>query len=717
MQIFDKQIDLFLSLFKGRRDIYAKRWEKEGRSGYMPAYDVDWEAYEKHKAQGGTFQNFKGKTPAELTSVVIERHLTDKEAVGIYPLLKNNTSWFLAADFDGQNWLDESRRFIDVCDQYKISAYLERSRSGNGGHVWIFFEQPYPAWKSRKIAFHLLREAGVLSEFEKDGSFDRLFPNQDDHSGIGFGNLIALPLNQNKMSKGNTCFIDPETSEAFKDQWAFLEDIVKVTSSHLGQVFKSICDRSQISNKIHSQTEGGFNIILDNQVWLNRHNLTPEVIRYIREELNFINADYLIKKKMGRSTWKTEKYFKLIGEQEEIITLPRGFLPDLIKFFKKESIPFQLDDKREKLSPVNYHSTIKLYPYQKKALELTRTKDFGVLVAPPGSGKTIMGLELIARKKQPALIIVHRKQLFDQWIDRIESFLGIPKRDIGKFSGLHKQKGEKITVAMIQTLNQNEESDQLLDSFGTIIVDECHHIPAKTFRESIVRFSSYYLYGLTATPMRKNNDENLIYVFIGDILSEIKAGFLDKEKTATIQINIKKTNLKVPFDYQADDYEILSRILVFDTARNQLITDDLTDLMNQKKSVLLLTERKAHIDVLNLYLKNRFETITISGDDSNRDQQSKMKQIKAGHFQIVLTTGQFFGEGIDINRFDTLFLVYPFSFKGKLIQYIGRITRSKEIPVIYDYRDHKIGYFEKLFKKRNQFYNDIRKANQMTLGF
>ena len=717
MQIINRHIQLFQSLFKGRKDVYARRWVRGDKNGYMPAYDVNWEAYEKHKAQGGTFQNFKDKTPAEFTSDVIEQHLTGKETVGIYPLLKNNTSWLLAADFDGKNWMDESRRFLEVCVQHGISAYLERSRSGNGGHVWIFFKKPYPAWKSRKIAFHLLREAEILSEFEKDGSFDRLFPNQDDHSGKGFGNLIALPLNQNRMSEGNTCFIDPESGESFKDQWTFLEDIERVIHSHLDKVFSSIDDGSQTSHKTNSQPEDGFNIILDNQVWLNRHNLPPEVIRYIREELNFINADYLMKKKMGRSTWKIEKYFKLIGEQEEMITLPRGFLPDLIKFCRKESIPFQLDDKRKKRSPVTYGSTIKLYPYQEKALEPTRSKDFGVLVAPPGSGKTIMGLELIARKKQPALIIVHRKQLFDQWIDRIESFLGIPKREIGKFSGSHKQKGEQITVAMIQTLNQNEESDQLLDSFGTIIVDECHHIPAKTFRESIIRFSSYYLYGLTATPMRKNNDENLIYVYIGNILSEIKAGFLDEEKTATIQINIRNTNLKVPFDYQTDDYEILSRILVFDTARNQLITDDLTDLMNQKKSVLLLTERKAHIDVLNLYLKNRFETITISGDDSNRDQQSKMKQIKAGHFQIVLTTGQFFGEGIDIDRFDTLFLVYPFSFKGKLIQYIGRITRSKEIPVIYDYRDHKIGYFEKLFKKRNQFYNEIRKANQMTLGF
>ena len=717
MSISKIQVELFQSLFKGREDIYAKRWERKDQSGYMPAYDVDWEAYEKHKAQGGTFQDFKDKTPAEYNDAVVERHLTGKETVGIYPLLKDNTSWFLAADFDGTNWMDESRQFLEVCDQHKLAAYLERSRSGNGGHVWFFFEQPYPAWKSRKIAFQLLRDAGILSEFEKDGSFDRLFPNQDDHSGKGFGNLIALPLNQKMMTDGNTCFISPESGEAFKDQWAFLEGIERVNPAHLDQVYNYIADGSHKSLETNTRADDGFDIILDRQVWLNRYNLQPKLIKYIREELNFINADYLMKKKMGRNTWKTEKYFNLIGEQEEMITLPRGFLPELIKFCRKESIPFQLNDKREKRSPANYQSSIKLYPYQEKALEPTRTKDFGVLVAPPGSGKTIMGLELIARKKQPALIIVHRKQLFDQWIDRIESFLGIPKRDIGKFSGSQKEKREQITVAMIQSLNQNEESDQLLDSFGTIIVDECHHIPAKTFRECIIRFSSFYLYGLTATPMRKNNDENLIYVYIGKVLSEIKAGFLDDEKTETIQINIKKTNLKVPFDYQTDDYEILSQILVFDTARNQLITDDLTDLMNQTKSVLLLTERKAHIDVLNLYLKNRFETITISGDDSNRDQVSKMKQIRAGHFQILLTTGQFFGEGIDIDEFDTLFLVYPFSFKGKLIQYIGRITRSKKIPVIYDYRDYKVEYFEKLFKKRNRFYDEIRKANQMTLGF
>jgi superfamily II DNA or RNA helicase len=714
--ISEKQITLFQSVFKGREDVHARRWKNEDRDGYMPAYNVDWERYEKHKALGGTFQNFKHKELAPLTPAAIRKHLLGKETIGIYPLLKDNTSWLLAADFDKENWMGESRQFLQVCEQHNIPAYLERSRSGNGGHVWIFFQQLCPAWKSRKMAFHLLREAGILSEFEKDASFDRLFPNQDYHSGKGLGNLIALPLNKQWMADGNTCFIDPDTGKSFSDQWKFLAEVQKLPASPLDKVYASIENSSSPSPASVSQSEGELEIVLDNQVWLNRDNIPSLVVSYIRDQLNFINSDYLIKKKLGRSTWQTEKYFNLIGEKGNHVIIPRGSLPDLIAYCKKQEVSYHIEDRRQKKSPVTFRSSIELYPHQEKALELTTKKDFGVIVAPPGSGKTIMGLELIARKQQPALIVVHRKQLFDQWIERIESFLGIPEKDIGKFSGSHKKKGKDITVGMIQTLKQNEESDRILDSFGTIIVDECHHIPAKTFRETIIRFSSYYLYGLTATPMRKNNDEDLIYVYIGNILSEITADFLDDEKSSTIQINIRETALQAPFDYRIDDYETLSRILVHDTARNQLIVDDLTKVIDNKKTVLLLTERKAHIKVLNLYLKDRFETITLSGDDSKGSQQSKMKQIHAGHFQIVLSTGQFFGEGVDVDQFDCLFLVYPFAFKGKLIQYIGRITRSNQIPVIYDYRDRQIEYFEKLFKKRNRFYDEIRKANQMTMN-
>src|SRR5699024_3987779 len=185
MPLSQKQIKLFQSLFKGREDFYARRWEKEDRSGYIPAYDVDWDEYEKHKALGGSFENFKHKKLSPFTPTVLRKHLSGKETIGIYPLLKDNRSWFLAADFDTDNWMEESRQFLQICQNYNLLDYLERSKFGNGGHIWIFFQQPYPAVRSRKIVFHLLREVGILSEFEKDASFDRVFPNQDYHSGKG----------------------------------------------------------------------------------------------------------------------------------------------------------------------------------------------------------------------------------------------------------------------------------------------------------------------------------------------------------------------------------------------------------------------------------------------------------------------------------------------------------------------------------------------------
>jgi len=717
MSVSEEQIKIFRSLFRGRKDIYARRWVKGENSGYMPAYEVDWGMYEKHKAQGGTFKGFKHKKPAPLTDQVIRQHLSGKETIGIYPLLKDNTSWFIAADFDGEQWMRECSVFMEACKTFDLHTYLERSRSGKGGHVWIFFQTPCLAWKSRKILFHLMRESGILSDFEKDASFDRLFPNQDMHTGSGFGNLIALPLNKKSMEQGNTCFIDPDRVEPFADQWKFLQEIERIHPSRIDQIYSAIKGNQSQPVVVNEGSANELKFIIDNQIRLSKDHLQPELVTYLREQLNFVNSDYLIRKNLGRSTFQTEKYYKLIGEQDDKINIPRGFLNELVVFCKENRIPYKVVDKRQKLTTVAFNSNIKLYPYQAEALEPTDKKDFGVIVAPPGSGKTIMGLELIARKKQPALIIVHRKQLFDQWVERIQSFLGIPKKDIGRFSGSEKKTGKQVTVGMIQSLNRSDVNDEIPNTFGTIIVDECHHIPAKTFRETITRFQSYYLYGLTATPMRKNNDENLIYVFIGKILSEIKSDFLDDAKTKTIQINIRETDLQAPFDYRIDNYETLSKVLVYDTGRNQLIVNDLAEVVDQKKSILVLTERKAHIDVLNLYLKDRFETIALSGDDSKRSQESKMGQIKAGHFHIVLTTGQFFGEGIDIDRFDCLFLVYPFAFKGKLIQYIGRVTRSDKLPVIYDYRDRQIDYFEKLFKKRNNFYDKIRKANQMTLEF
>ncbi len=710
-----ENIRLFKELFKGREEVFAIRWERDGKSGYMPAYDLNWDEFAKFKANGGRLKDFPHKTYSKLSEQRIINHLSGKEVIGIYPLLADNSSWFIAADFDEslsskRSWADECRMFAEACQKYNLHAYFERSRSGNGGHVWIFFATNYPAFKSRRIALHILETAGIISPFDKNSNYDRLFPNQDSHSGKGLGNLIALPLQKKAMDSDNSCFIDPASLIPFPDQWDFLGNVKKVSNQQLDEIFNSITNPSP--ENIPLSASNTIQITLSNQVEIPRHQLSPDLIGFLRDNLNFINSDYIIKKKLGKNTFGIESYFRMLEEKDGFVFMPRGFIGKLIRYCKEKNISYQLIDKRKKLTEVNFSFKGSLYDYQQKAIDVASKKDVGIIVAPPGSGKTIMGLAIIAQRKQPALIIVHRKQLFDQWIERIQSFLGIAEPFIGKIMQGHQKIGTHITVAMIQSIAALDNADSLFNSFGMIIIDECHHVPAKTFRQVIKSFASYYLYGLTATPIRKNNDEKLIFIHIGDVIHEVAFPKENKD-FKKVSVIIRETDMLVPFDFKTDQFEILSKILIHDSARTKLIIEDIEREVRAGKKVLVLTERKAHIDVLHQYLKNKFEIITISGEDPEASRKTKLKQISDGQFQIIISTGQFLGEGTDIDNLDCLILAYPFAFEGKLVQYIGRVQRAEITPVIYDYRDIHIDYLEKLFRQRSKYYQKLLHSGQL----
>ncbi len=702
-----QNIELFMSRFRGRTDAYARRWDKDGRSGYSPAYEFNWDEFMSHKRRGGSLKDFQNKRLIPLSRDVIRRHLLGVDVIGIYPILPDNTSYVLAADFDGETWKRDAIAFIEASTKVGLRAYLERSRSGNGGHVWIFFSEQVPCYRGRQIGLELIRRAFNISEFEKEVSFDRLFPNQDTLSKGGLGNLIALPFQGRSMAHANTVFIDVETGNPHLDQWKVLEEAKRHTLQEMDEVYQRLFLERVASSAPIASVYNTLSICVRNQIVLARSEISRELIDFLKEELNFLNIEYLTKRRLGKSTYKVQKYFKLVEESGDTILLPRGFVDRLITFLDERNINHSVYREHASLNEISFKSSIELTPSQTIVVDSAIAHNQGVVVAPSGSGKTIIGLELIARRKLPSLILVHRKQILDQWVERIRTFLSIPKTHIGQYSGVKKKIGKKITVGLLQSLSRKNDLSSLKDHFGTIIVDECHHIPASTFREVVAQLNPQYLYGLTATPKRKHNDEKLIYVYIGDIVARMETA--DFTPTSSVvpqpfEVIVRSTNLSIPFEFSSDAFQLLAKVVCFDTARNQIIVEDIIKEAGDGRKILVLSERKAHLEVLNLYLKGRCETIVISGDDSVGARKSKGKQIEDGHYQVILSTGQFFGEGVDIRGFTCLILAFPFSFEGKLMQYLGRLRDIGIQRRIIDYRDKNIPFLEKQYKQRERYY-------------
>lgn len=702
----DDKIRLYRSLFHGRDDIFARRWEKSGKSGYSPAYSFSWDEFNAHRARGGTLKDFENKTPLSLTDEAVRDHLTGRATLGIYPILPDNTSYFLAADFDHGDWLADCKRYQQEMAAVGLTAYIERSRSGNGGHVWVFFKDAYPCYKSRAIGLEIARKILGLSAFDKEASFDRLFPSQDVITKNGLGNLIALPFQGRAARDGNMVFLDPETGEPNEDQYTVIKNIRRYALNELDAAYELV------SGGLEEPSAGTkskkLKVTVGQNITLQKTQLSGELVGFLKEQLNFLNTEYLTKKRLGMSLYQVQKYFRLIDESDITVSLPRGFLAKLLRFLYESDIKYEIAYAVPDLPDAKFKSTIQLKDVQRQIVEAAAQEKQGVIVAPPGSGKTMMGLSLIAKHQRPALVLVHRQQLMDQWVDRIQTYLNIHKAGIGRFSGAKKTVGKQITVGLLQSFARSGELNDMRDKFGTIIIDECHHIPAKSFRNVIAHLNPEFLYGLTATPERKHNDEQLIFIYIGDIIADMADyATATQEHKKHFQIVVRETDLTVPFNWKTDHFDLIAKIISYDTARNQQVVRDILEQVGLQRKILVLSERKEHLKVLELYLKGQCEVLTFTGDDSASGRTSKLKQINDGHYQVLLATGQIFGEGMHVKNIEALILAFPFAFEGKLTQYLGRLMHSDEPKMLVDYHDKNIPFLDRQFKKRQRVYNKL----------
>jgi superfamily II DNA or RNA helicase len=706
-----EKIALFRNLFRGRDDVFALYWtnERTGKKGYSPATEDPW-----NQVKG------KPKKYLPLTDAVIHDHLIGEKIIGCYPLLKDNSCWFLACDFDKDGWVLDSLAFLDVCKRFGIPAHLERSRSGNGGHVWIFFTTPVPAVSARQLGMRLLREAMNLRAEIDLVSYDRLFPNQDFVPTGGFGNLIALPLQKKSRAEGNTEFVDSEEPglRSYPDQWAYLSGVEQLSPALLDDLLgripaltigpgfsesKSLFVRKRYPapKKVHA--------VFTASISLEKAGMPPWMLSQIKHLASFHNPKFYERQKLRLSTFQIPSFIRCYDEDIASIHLPRGLLQDILDLAKDAGSAIAITDQRSIPETLNFRFHGSLSASQQKAVTTLMRHEMGVLVAPPGAGKTVMGCYMIAKRNLPTLILVHRKPILEQWRVQLIKLLGFAPREIGQEGGGRSRLSGIVDLAMIQSLKKLDDISDIFGKYGFVVVDECHHLPAFTFEDCIKRAPVRHMLGLTATPYRRDGLQNIVTMQCGPIRCAIE----ETASELSLRLNVRETTFTFPNGDSSTIHDIF-RSLVNDEERNILIEEDVLSALRDGRRCLILSQWKEHCRLLAESLARRGKApFVLSGDVGKKERYSIFKAIDNARQEealVVIATGEFLGEGFDCPQLDTLFLAFPISFKGKVVQYVGRTLRSyqgKESAWVYDYLDAKVPVLSRMHARRLKTYKSL----------
>jgi superfamily II DNA or RNA helicase len=669
----------------------------------------------------------------------MEAHLRGKVIVGIYPLLADETCRLLAADFDKTSWREDALAFLQACDEWNVPASLERSRSGNGGHIWIFFDVPVPAIVARKLGAALLTRAMERRHQIGLDSYDRFFPNQDTMPKGGFGNLIALPLQREARNRGNSVFVGRDL-EVFPDQWEYLRtvrlmsaidverivehaqrkgDVVGVRFSEAGEDADEPDPWTLPPSRRHAELRltcslpSELTVVQAGQLFIEKAGVPAPLANRLLRLAAFQNPEFYKAQSMRLSTYGKPRVIACGLDLPRHIAIPRGCLPELQSLLQKHSVRCLVRDERVCGRTIDVVFQGELRPTQEEAVGCILQHDDGVLCAPTAFGKTAVAAWMIAARKNSTLVLVHRQQLLDQWRARLAMFLNLPVDSIGQVGGGRDSRSGVLDVAVIQSLHHQGEVKDFVAEYGHVIIDECHHISAVTFERVMREVKARYVLGLTATPMRKDGHHPIIFMQCGPIRYRMQARAMT-ESTPFRHVVVPRLTSLQP-DAAADvTIQDLYALMVEHAHRNEQIVADVCRAVQAGRCPLVLSGRKEHLDVLGNLLQDKVRHVFVLrgglGRKQRREVADKIAGVPEADARVILATGSYIGEGFDDPRLDTLFLTMPISWKGTLQQYVGRLHRlheNKRVVQVYDYVDSAVRMLGRMYERRLKGYADI----------
>jgi superfamily II DNA or RNA helicase len=691
-----EKVALFRHLFRGRDDVYALRWQSRsgGRSGYAPACAHEWQPGVCEKPRISC-RDCHHRELLPLSDAAIYGHLAGEHTLGLYPLLANDTCHLLAVDFDEQDWREDARAFLRSCRELAVPAALEISRSGEGAHVWVFFEEAVPAREARQLGAALISHTCAASRQLQLSSYDRLFPNQDTMPKGGFGNLIALPLQKEARQRGCSVFVDDDL-KPYPDQWAYLAtqqrlsvaglqtviqgamggahplDLAFIDEEDLATPWKTAMPLSRLSGPLPTS----LTLTLADRLYVERSGLPQPLLNRLIRLAAFANPAFYKAQAMRLSVWDKPRVIGCAESFPQHIALPRGCLESVQTLLKEQGIGFDLVDERQHGSPLELVFTGQLRDDQETAVDAMLRHDIGVLQAPTAFGKTVVAAAILASRRVNSLVLVHRAELLRQWQERIQAFLDVAPEAIGCIGGGKAKPTGQLDIAVMQSLVRKGEVNPVVQGYGQVIVDECHHIAAASFEAILRQVKARYVLGLSATLVRRDGLQPVLFMQCGPIrhTAERPAG-----APKTLELVSRTHQLPaLPTDLPIQD---LMRRLAEDQRRTECIVAEALAAWEEGRKLLLLSERTEHIAALAGALAEQVPNLFLLHGRLSARQRSatlaELEKLPPDAPRIVLATGRLVGEGFDHPPLDTLLLAMPVSWKGTLQQYAGRLHRQQ----------------------------------------